>query len=336
MTRRAALVALAAGAVSGCAGGVSAGGALAGGVSARGRNAALTGAPHVLAAGPAFNEALVRGAALGAGVGIEDVMLSSTVREAGSASNPPASLIGPLRGGDIARARRDADPQTVLVSLSNDARAATPGVVLVGVTAEESTARILDYAGRRGVARVAVLGDGGDWSLECARAARRFAPTLGLQIVSEDILAQGAPSPETLARLARADAVLIPPGGTPLQRLAGPLAETGVQLLGTHQWAQGAAPVGGWRSGLDPDHVEAFRQLYRGAYGEPASHLAMLAFDAARVARVSAGRDPARWAPVPAASGVLEFDDRGVVWRGLAVLAVAREGETAIEGRARS
>lgn len=331
MTRRAALAALAAGMVSGCAGGVSASG-----LTARGRSAAVTGAPHVLAAGPAFDGALVRGAALGAGVGIEDVMLSSTAREAGSASNPPASLIGPLRGGDIARARRDADPQTLLVSLSNDARAAAPGAVMVGVTAEESTARILDYAGRRGVARVAVLGDGGAWSLECARAARRFAPTLGLDIVSDDTVAQGAPPADMLARLARADAVLIPPGGAPLQRLAAPLTETGVQLLGTHQWALGAAPVGGWRSGVDPDHVEDFRQLYLGAYGEPASHLAMLAFDAARVARAAAGRDPARWAPVPAASGVLEFDDRGVAWRGLAVLAVAREGETVIEGRARS
>lgn len=322
LSRRTLLATLGAGLASGCA---STG---PGAPGTRSETPGLTGAE------PPHDRVVARGAALALGVEVEALMSASTQGGPRSASTRMKALIGPVRGIDIPRARAR-HPGALLVSLSNDGRAQAPGVALLGVSAQENVARILEYAGRRGVRRVAVLADRSEWSRVCAHAVERFAPRLDLTVTAVRRVDPVAAHEADIEAVHGADAVLIPPGGDSLRRLAAPLADRGVQLLGTHQWSGSAAPLGGWRAGLDPTQWRQVAARHEARFGASASHLSLLAHDAALVARAAdGGLDPSALGPVEGATGVLRFDRPGPAWRGLAVLAVEADGESVVEPRA--
>ena len=279
----------------------------------------------------ATHEAVVaRGAALALGVSVETLMTQSTGRQGGSASSLAKAVIGPLRASDIT-ATRAQHPTALLVSLSNDARARPPGVAFVGLGPHESVGRILEYAERRGVRRFSVLGDQSDWSRACTDAAATLAPRLDLDLATSTLVEPFDMTPSDYRELRSVDAVLIPPGGAALKHLAAPLAADGIQLLGTPQWGAGDAPIGGWRSGLDPARWRSLAARHEARFGIPASQLALLAHDAALVARAATSLDPAQIPRVRGATGDLEFEQSGAAWRGLAVLEVRADDHAVIE-----
>jgi branched-chain amino acid transport system substrate-binding protein len=108
-----------------------------------------------------------------------------------------------------------------------------------------------------------------------------------------------------------------------------------VHILGPALWASGGTRggqiVGAWYAAPDPSARGALEQAYTAKYGTPPPPLADLAFDAAAIARVLAGRgysvgmltQPNGFAGV---DGWLALQSDGEVRRGLAVFQIQRGG----------
>lgn len=241
-------------------------------------------------------------------------------------------LAGPVLGDQTAAVWRAVDGRVPVYSLSNDPALLNAGIRLVGITPDESTLAILGYAASRGVRKVAVLGDGDEWSRHCAAAAAAFAGPLGLQ-TGPVIQALAGEEENAAARIGAAGsgAVLIPPGGAALARLAPFVNGAAGQLLGTHQWTQaaahGTAPPGGWFSLPDPDASDAFADRFRLRYGASPGYLAALAHDAVLAAFTNAAPDPVR-----GATGQLRFAPDGGARRGLAIAIATASGSQVIRG----
>lgn len=241
-------------------------------------------------------------------------------------------LAGPVLSEQTAAAWRAVNGRVPVFSLSNDPALLNTGIRLVGITPDESTLAILGYAASRGVRRLAVLGDGDEWSRHCAAAVTAFAGPLGLE-TGPVIQALAGEEEMAAARIAgdKSDAVLIPPGGAALARLAPYVDKVVVQLLGTHQWAQaaaeGAAPPQGWFSVPDPDAGNAFADRFRLRYGGSPGYLAALAHDAVLAALTSTTADAVR-----GATGQLRFAPDGGARRGLAIAAASASGSRIIKG----
>jgi branched-chain amino acid transport system substrate-binding protein len=275
----------------------------------------------------------------GAGLIVEDTGDSpgSASQAASRALDQGAEAIaGPVLSGQAAGAWQVAQGRAAVFSLSNDPALLNTGIRLVGITPDESAAAILRYAAGRGVRRVAVLGDGGAWSRHCAAAASAFAGPLGLETGPVAQAAAGEEA-EAAMRVARAapDAVLIPPGGEALARLAAHAGAAGAQLLGTHQWTQaaadGTAPEGGWFCLADPGAGGAFADRFSARHQARPGHLALLAHDA-----VLAALDGPEDDPIRGATGWLRFAPDGGARRGLAIAVSGRTGARLVQQAALS
>ncbi len=138
------------------------------------------------------------------------------------------------------------------------------------------------------------------------------------------------------------DALLLGEAGPGLRGVASQLAAYGitapkVRLLGPALWADAhlSALAGAWYAAPDPAARTGFEAQYRAANGASPLALSDLAYDAAAIAGVLAGRDfssasltrPQGFAGV---DGVLALLPDGRVRRGLAVFQIGRDGSASV------
>ncbi|MEM6421578.1 MAG: ABC transporter substrate-binding protein, partial [Pseudomonadota bacterium] len=151
------------------------------------------------------------------------------------------------------------------------------------------------------------------------------------------------------ARAQGAEAILMPDFSEGLQTAASfmafhGLAQPEVRYLGTGQWEAGAtlretALVGGWFAGADTIATDAFAGRYRARFNQPPPFVAVLGYDAVRVALDLASDAAAAGTDEPFATqqltrevgfsggvGALRLLPNGQTERGIAVLEVGDGG----------
>lgn len=142
------------------------------------------------------------------------------------------------------------------------------------------------------------------------------------------------------------DALLLGDTGLALAEIAAVLPyydvnRSQVQILGPALWASSASGSGqmpgGWYAAPDPSAGGSFAQAYSAKYGSPPSPIATLAFDAASIARVLAGRGGYSVGALTQQSGFEGVDGwfalqpDGHVRRALAVFAIERGGPQMVQ-----
>jgi len=280
-------------------------------------------------------------------------------RAAQAAVDDGATLIlGPLFGSAAAGVIPTARGRNVpVVTFSNDFSLADQGLMVMGFGPSDQAARIVSHAISQGRRRIAVLAPQnayGDAVVDAAgeTATRSGGQLVGLEQLPADTDAFGPALSALMA--SQPDALLIGFAGSRLSALdqalqAQGLAQSGVQILGLGTWdtpeiTRYAGLQGSLFAAPDPARRANFEARYRQAYGEEPLRIATLAYDAAALAAVLAGRQN-RWSGQSAygpqllrrdqgfdgADGLFRFGEDGVAERALAVIAVTAGGRTVRE-----
>lgn len=267
-------------------------------------------------------------------------------------------ILGPILADNVraatAQARRSRTP---LIAFSTDQTVAGNGTYLLSFPPEAEVQRIVNYVSGTGATRFAYLGPDSAYGRRVKAAYKdQVQKNFGEVTASEsyqgnDISVMQAPA-QRLAKFhaegeARArknnnttpmsfEAILLPEGGTALRSLA-PLLPyydidpSDVQFIGTSRWAdpdtvREPALSRGIFAGPDKDTQQPFLDAYDRTYGETASTLASLAYDAVMMGAYVADGDPKKRydrAENPqgfyGVDGLVSFDSDGRPERGLAV-----------------
>ena len=147
----------------------------------------------------------------------------------------------PAAGGERAGRRRGRAGAAAsnVVAFSTDASVAGGNVFVMGVLPSTQVESILDYAGRQGLGRVAVVAPSDAYGTIVADSARSVAGRTGTQIVatqSYDPSATDFSGPVQAIQGSGADAVLLPDGDLRLRQVAALVPFHGMrdmQILGT-------------------------------------------------------------------------------------------------------
>ena len=325
------------------------------------------GAANPGAAGVA--DAIVKAAQLAVeqnGSGVVDLRILDTRGDAGQAAAAAQQavaggaeiILGPLFGANtpaVAQIARAAGIK--VVSFSTDTTVAGDPVYVSGFTPEANVRRILDFASRQGLSRVAVYAPSEPGGDAAVRGVARHAGPAGVQIVAEtryprsvQDIERTAPIFAASARQAGAQALLLPDFGEGLPFVASFMNANGlpqpdVRYLGIGQWAARTTLgkpelLGGWFAGADPQAAATFAARYRARYGETPPFIAVLGYDAVSMviqllrADPTAGFDTAAITrPQGFAGGVgpFRFNRDGQAERGLAILEVGATDFRVIE-----
>ena len=262
-------------------------------------------------------------------------------------------FLGPLLAEDaraIAPIARRAD--VPVIAFSNDVSIAGDGVNVLGLNPGQSIARVVDYAGERGMRRFAALLPASIYGERAGRALNDAVAQAGGTLVAAETYNR---TPDTLreaaARLAARgefDAVLIADGprmaalAVPALRRASP----DVRVLGTELWASDAglsaqaALRGGWFAAPSAAMFDQFRRRYRARFNADPSRLATLGYDAVLLAlRVGEDWRLGRHFPARAlrsedgfagVDGAFRFGRDNIAERALEVLEVTTAGTTTL------
>ncbi len=251
-------------------------------------------------------------------------------------------IVGPLFSAATTAARAVAAARDVnLLAFTNDAAAAGNGAWVLGFRPEEQVERIVDYAQRRGLTRLAALVPDDAYGQRAAGAFRAAAG--GGAIVVTYPVGDGADPSEAIDRLLALigdglDALLLADGGLRTQSVLEILRFRGldqgrVRLLGTARWlddpdlARSPLLVGAWVAAVDPAAADAFARRFADVYGRVPGPLAGLAYDAtALAAALLSSPAPIDRATLTAESGfagrlgIFRLLPNGLAEHGLAVL----------------
>ena len=274
-------------------------------------------------------------------------------------------VLGPLTSTETAAVAPIARAANVpVLAFTSDATAAQPGVWPLGITPAQQVRRLVGAAQADNRARIAAVlpqgayGDAMATGLADAATAAGLPPprirrtpmtvagiSEGLRDVSDYAARHPTGAPDTVAP-APVDALVLGISGPMLTQVvpllpASDLPPGAVRILGPATWSRDAANLpgltGAWFAAPDPAPRAAFAQQYQTRYNAPARDFASLAFDAAGIARVTAGPtgfDPAsltRPEGFAGADGVLALLPDGRVRRGLALFEVAPGGPRVIQ-----
>ena len=270
-------------------------------------------------------------------------------------------ILGPIIAKNVRAAAREVKSSgTPLLAFSNDQAVAGDGTYLLSFPPEAEVERVVDYVASTGATRFAFMGPKNAYGRRVQQAYDAAIKSKGGQITAletydgNDIsvmqepaqrLAQYHAEGERAARESNGltpmsfEAILLPEGGNALRSLA-PLLPyydidpADVQFMGTSRWAsedtvREPALAGGIFAGPDKDARENFSQNYDRVYGEEASALASLAYDAVMVGAFIADGDPKNKryrAEDPkgfyGVDGLVSFESDGRPQRGLAVYTI--------------
>ena len=300
------------------------------------------------------------------------IALDTKGTEAGARSATRAAIsagadviLGPILADNVRAATSEARRSgTPLIAFSTDQTVATRGTYLLSFPPEAEVARLVDYVAGTGATRFAFLGPDSAYGRRVktaydTRVKERFGEVTASETYQgNDISVMQAPA-QSLARFhaegeTRArengnttpmsfEAILLPEGGTALRSLA-PLLPyydidpADVQFMGTSRWAdpetvREPALNRGLFAGPDKDTQKPFLDAYDRTYGETATTLASLAYDAVMMGAYVADGDPKRRydrAENPqgfyGVDGLVSFGATGRPDRGLAIYQI-RNGQ---------
>ena len=271
-------------------------------------------------------------------------------------------ILGPILAGSVKASAREARrSNTPLIAFSTDQTVAGNGTYLLSFPPEAEVKRIVDYVATTGTTRYAYIGPQSEYGrrvkgeYEAAVKGNSGEITAAEIYNGKDISVMQEPA-KRLAEYHRQgeiaakeaakgigeippmayEAILLPEGGTALRSLA-PLFPyydvdpAKVQFLGTGLWkndetVREPALNGGIFAAADQDAKQPFLDNYDRTYGDDASRLASLAYDAVTVGAYVADGDPrGRRARAEDPSGffgvdgLVRFNADGTPDRGLAV-----------------
>jgi ABC-type branched-subunit amino acid transport system substrate-binding protein len=268
-------------------------------------------------------------------------------------------VLGPVFGNSVSAVAPVARAAGVnVVSFSTDRSVAQPGVFVMGILPGLQVQRLVGYAGRQGLQRIAALLPQSPYGQTVRDALQTAARGARAQVVRIDFYdpraLDAAPAVGQLGQFiaggGAVDAVLVPEGEQRLEGIVNLFPSYGidplqVRLLGSTLWlgptpwnpsrvAANPALSGSWFVSTPMDRWREFQQRYRAAYGSDPNVLASIAYDATLLAILLAGdpngpdfslaalTDPAGFSGV---DGIFRFRTDGTVERGLAVIEV-RDG----------
>lgn len=246
------------------------------------------------------------------------------------ALNEGAQLIlGPLFAEEVRAAGPIARSRNVnILGFSTDWTLAGGNVYLTGFTPFNQVERIVRYAASNGLNRLAVASPADQYGLAVSRAFETEAGRQGLRIS------------RALSDAASYDAVFIPAGGSDLPSLLPRVANTSARKLGTGLWEDPAvinnpAMNGAVFAAPSPAARRMFESRYQSTYGAVPPRIASIAYDATALAAALAkngiaeqGRpsfDAAslhRPAGFSGIDGIMRFDEKNLMERGMAVLEI--------------
>ena len=293
------------------------------------------------------------------------IALDTKGTEAGARSATKAAvkagadvILGPILANNVKASSREARrTQTPLIAFSTDQTVAGNGTYLLSFPPEAEVERVVDYVAATGATRFAFLGPESNYGRRVkasyeAKVRENFGEvTASESYQGNDISVMQAPAQKLAAFHAEGEAlakeseepvpmsfeaILLPEGGTALRSLAPllPYYEVDpakVQFMGTSRWAdpdtvREPALNRGVFAGPDKDTQRPFLDAYDRTYGETATTLASLAYDAVMMGAFVADGDPRlRYNRVEnpdgfyGVDGLVSFDTDGKPDRGLAV-----------------
>lgn len=267
-------------------------------------------------------------------------------------------IIGPLFSHGVSAVAPMARARGInVVSFSTNRNVAGEGVYLIGFVPDQQVRRIVDFAGARGLRRLAVLTPESPYGSTVSLAAEQSAPVSGMAVVqTESFPAGGQDASPAVQRLAERfkvdpfDALLLAEGGGTLRAVAPLLpyydvSPSQVKLLGTGLWddpqlAREPTLIGGWYAAPSPTAGVAFLDRFEQVYGRRPARLASLAYDATALAAVlSQGGGEPRFDAASLGNpngfagidGIFRFGPDGVAERGLAVMEITRTGPRVLD-----
>lgn len=281
-------------------------------------------------------------------------------------------ILGPVLARSVvaagAEARRTATP---VVAFSTDQSVAGNGTYLLSFPPEAEVKRIVEFAASTGTQNYAFLGPQNTYGKRVFDAYNNTVTRTGGKVTASEtydgrdisVMQEPAkkiadfyknPTGQLRGKAQRPfDAILLPEAGTALRSLA-PLLPyydvdpADVQFLGTGLWhnkdiVREPALRGGIFAGPPQDSRKSFIASYEQEYGEEASRLSSLAFDAVGVGSIIASGDPAgRHARAKDPSGfygvdgLIRFNPNGTPDRGLAIYQIQSGQFVVIEAAPRT
>lgn len=267
-------------------------------------------------------------------------------------------ILGPILAGSVKASAREARrSNTPLIAFSTDQTVAGNGTYLLSFPPEAEVKRIVDYTATTGATRFAYIGPQSAYGrrvkgeFDASVEANRGEITASESYDGNDISVMQEPA-KRLAEYHRQgeiaakanggttpmsyEAILLPEGGTALRSLA-PLFPyydvdpAKVQFMGTSLWkndetVREPALNRGIFAAADQDAKQPFLDNYDRTYGDDASRLASLAYDAVAVGAYVADGDPRGRqdrAEDPngfyGVDGLVQFNEDGTPNRGMAV-----------------
>lgn len=280
----------------------------------------------------------------------------TAIDPAGAASKAVADgnklILGPLMAQNIAAIAPPARAAKVpIISFSNDSRAASKNVYVMGHIPEQSISRTVAYARTRGANRFGAVIPNGQYGDRAASALNNALAAYGGSLAGAERYARGNTSIANAAQRLRSrggyDTVLIADGANLATRAAAEIRtgrDGNIRILGTELWggegtlASSSAMRGAIFSAVSDGRFKRFSSSYENRFGRKPFRVSSLGYDAVlltlRVARDwKVGRNfPAKQLREEdgfvGVDGAFRFKKDGVIERALAVVEV-RDGNFA-------
>lgn len=239
-------------------------------------------------------------------------------------------ILGPLFAEEVRAAKTASANRVNIIAFSTDWTLAGGNTYVMGFLPFGQVERIADYAAAKGLKRVAVASGADEYGTTVSRNFESEASERGITIT------------RALSDPNAYDSVFIPAGGKDLTTILPRVTNTSARKLGTGLWDdQRVASLpqmnGAWFAAPSPNARASFEQRYGSTYGAKPVRIATMAYDATALAMAlsKAGgftaanlKSPNGFAGV---DGIIRFDSRNLVERGMAVLAIQNGRITEID-----
>ncbi len=204
-------------------------------------------------------------------------------------------ILGPLLSDDVAPVIAAARPAGVpIISFSNDAAVAAPGVFLMGQLPSQAVDRVTRYAASQGKRRFAALVPNNIYGQRAADAFQASVKSTGMTLVGIETFDRTGNGAENAARkLAQRgeyDALLIADNGRAAMMVAPIARKNGAgkaTILGTELWnteadlASNSSVRGAWFASISDNLYSEFAKRYQTRFGKNPFRLSTLGYDAA-------------------------------------------------------
>lgn len=217
-------------------------------------------------------------------------------------------ILGPLLTEDISSVSGAARAKGVpLITFSNDPRAASRDVFIMGTTQDSSILRVVEFAKAKGVTRFALLAPKGDFGSYATAAFSDAVRSVGATLVASDSYDRGNNSVLSAASRLKAkggfQAVLIADTAKTAAQAATRLrGSKALRILGTDLWSgdpvvsNSTALRGAWFAALPDTRYRQFASSYQSRFGAAPFRQATMGYDAVlltvRIAREWRGGMP--------------------------------------------